>query len=154
MARTTRRDLLGAGGFTALAGIAAVAIAKPDAQTVEVLPTAPGHGGDDAKLVALCSQFMALQAQLVAMGAATVPVRTDGPEHGPGRDGVIDGLTDRQADILDKMHDLTATTLAGHRARAMAFDKWCSRGEHGDFDIVVSWGDIGPLIRDLVGGSV
>lgn len=150
MARTTRRSLLSAGGFTVLAGVATVAIARPDAQAVEVATVA--HA-DDAEMVALCSQFMALQAQLVAMGATTVPVRTDGPEHGPDRDGVINDLTGRQSDILDKMHGLTAATLAGHRARAMAFDKWCSRGEHGEFDMVVSWGDIGPLIRDLLGSA-
>ena len=90
MARTTRRRPMGEIGTATLAG-------------------------GDAELVTLCGQFMALQAKLDAMGATTVPVRTEGPEYGPDRDDVVNGLTGGQADILDKMHDLTATTLAGHR---------------------------------------
>ena len=62
----SRRELLSAAGFTALAGIATVAIAKPDAQAAEVLPTA--HGAD-AQLLALHDQFMGLQAQLDAIDA-------------------------------------------------------------------------------------
>ena len=143
MARMTRRGILGGGAAAAAAGLAGAASAQP-----------PAHAGDDAELVTLCGQFMVLQTKLDAMGATTVPVRTEGPEYGPHRDAAIDDIVDRQGDILDKMHDLTATTLAGHQARAMTFDKWCSRDGDGDFDLVVSWGDIRPLIQDLVRGTV
>ena len=48
--RKSRRDVLGAAGFTALAGIAAVAIAKPDA-SAEAAPAALYP--DDAELIAI-----------------------------------------------------------------------------------------------------
>ena len=87
------RELLSAAGFTALAGIAAVAIAKPDAQAVEVLPIA--HGAD-AELIALHDQFMVLQAQLDAIDA--------GEEH--PTDDQLDNIIHAQADLLEDMHSL------------------------------------------------
>ncbi len=48
-ARPSRRDFLAAAGFTALAGISAVAIAKPDRPAFASLAPA----GDDAELVAI-----------------------------------------------------------------------------------------------------
>ena len=58
----SRRDLLGAAGFTALAGIAGAAIAKSDTSAAMALP-APR---DDAAMLALCDRFLHLQKQVDA----------------------------------------------------------------------------------------
>ena len=57
---TTRRNLISAAGFTAMIGIAAMSIAKPDASAVKVLPTART---DDADLVATGLETVALTEQ-------------------------------------------------------------------------------------------
>ncbi len=128
---TTRRDLLGAAGFTALAGIAAVAIAIPEA-------TQP-----DAELIALRDQFMALQVKLDAL-----KVR----DHVP--DTELNGLVEAQASILDEMDGLTATTLAGHCARVATLERWYSRDAEGEFDSMVEWHRVAALFRDLLGEAV
>ena len=54
--RPSHRELPGAAGFTALAGVAAVAIAKPDVEK----PTSPAVAPPDAPLLALCARFLGL----------------------------------------------------------------------------------------------
>ena len=127
----SRRDLLGAAGFTALAGIAAVAIAVPDA-------TQP-----DAELIALRDQFMALQVKLDALKMRD---HVSDPE--------LDGLVEAQASILDEMDGLTATTLAGHRARVATLERWYSRDAKGEFDSMVEWHRFAALFRDMLGEAV
>ena len=137
----SRRELLSAAGFTALAGIAAVAIAKPDAQAVEVLPTARSA---DAQLLALHDQFMVLQAQLEAINAHTRTVTDD----------EMDSLICEQADLLEDMHLHTVTTPAGHRARARVFVAWYGmqggKQSHSEIDHDRLW----PILRDFVGEAV
>ena len=146
-ARPMRRDLLGAVSFTALAGIAAVTIARPDMQN----PTSPTLQANDAELIAigrpdaslldLSDQFMALQVEIDAVNARLIDTT----------DEDMDTVVSRQSRIMDEMDRLTATTLAGHRARAATLEKWYSRGREGEFDSVVEWDRIGPLFRDLLG---
>ena len=100
MSRATRREMLGAGAAAALAQIATAAVARP----VTDLPLS----GPDAPLLALCSRFMDLQAQLDAADAAVV---TGAPY--PDVDGHLDGFIDTQLPILNEMAGLRATTLEG-----------------------------------------
>lgn len=134
-ARPSRRDLMTAAGFSALTGIAALAIARPDAEAAEVLPAT------DAKLIALHDQFMALQARVNAVNADTLAA-TD--------DELADLLSD-QADLMEEMHPLRATTLAGQRARVRVFLDWhamsAAKASHSHID----HDDIWPILRDLIG---
>ena len=139
---TTRRALMGNAGVAALAGVATVAIAKPDSASGQV----PAPAGGDAQLVVFCNQFMILQAELDGI-EGRVKAGED------VADSEFDPVTDAQAAIIEKMDALTATTPAGHRARAMVFDKMWTRDEGGNFDLVLSWHDIAPLIRDLMGSA-
>ncbi len=136
---TTRCDLLGAAGFTALAGIAAVAIAKPDAQAVEVPPVAQVT---EAPLLELCDRFMALQAQIDAICS-----RDD--DHDDG----LDALIDQQVPILDEMGDLSAASLEGQRARAQVLMAWYG-GTKDLHAAAVEWERVAPLFHDLLGRLV
>ena len=137
---TTRRDLMGVAGFTALAGIAAVAIAKPDAQAVEVVPVAHNP---DAPLLALCARFLALQADIDAIEG----------EEGPDHQDQLDGLIDAQVLILDEIDDLDAISLDGMRQRARVVMAWYG-GSRGLEATHLDWHRIQPLFRDLLGEAV
>ena len=89
-----------------------------------------------------CNQFLLLQVELDALTH-----QDDAP------DAELGAVVQAQAAIIEKMDALTATTPAGHRARAMVFDKMWTRDEGGNFDLVLSWHDIAPLIRDLMGSA-
>lgn len=137
MIRPSRRDVLGAGTFTLLTGIAAAAIAKPDAamQRAQLVLTS------DVALLALADQFLALQARIDFI---------DGDES-TNHQEELDDLIDQQVPLLSDMHGLKATTLAGHRARARVLLGWYKLGKDGDFEAEVSWIQVGPLFRDLIG---
>ena len=116
MARTTRRDLLSAGGFTALAGVAGIAFAKPDTQAAQVVPVA--HDAD-AELIGLCEQVIALERQWGAeaeRGAEFVP---SDPRYAAS-DAEIDRISALAEPLIERIYDLPTHTLAGFRARARA----------------------------------
>ena len=138
-AHPSRRDLISAAGFTALAGIAAVAIAKPDAEAVEVLPTA--HGAD-ARLIALHDQFMVLQVEIDAINAHKRTVTDD----------EMDSIVCEQADLLEEMHSLVVTTPEGHLARARVFVAWYAIEEDKRSDSEIDHDRLWPILRDLIGG--
>ena len=165
MARATRRDLLGAASFTALAGIAAVSIAKPDAQAeaVEVTSAAPDP---DGPLIALCDRFLALQAAVDLTYDVELREFALAKEEGRSSERLIalekEGDTKRdpwfteQSELLDEIGEMRATTLAGQRARARVLMAWYSlhrRGpdEPGD---AIEWHSLAPLFRDLLGEAV
>ena len=131
-AQPSRRELLGAAGFTALAGVAALSFATPDTPQ------------PDAELIALSQRFLALQGQLDRV--------LDGSSE--GADEATDAIVGQQSQILDEMDELTATTLAGHCARAATLEKWYCRGSEGEFDSMVEWHRVGPLFRDMLGIAV
>ena len=135
--RPSRRELLGAAGFTALAGIAAVSIAKPDAQAVEVVPVAHDP---DGPLMALCARFLELQANIDAI---------DG-EEGPDHQDQLDGLIDAQVPTLDEIDDLDAVSLEGMRQRARVVMAWYD-GSRGLEATHLECYRIYPLFRDLLG---
>lgn len=145
---TTRRDMMSAAGFTALAGIAAVAIAKPDAQAVE-------PQGADADLIALCDRFIELERQKLASYGR------DPRGISPAEERAIDDkerqpIWREQEELVAAMVEARATTLDGFRARARALVVYDQQGwadeeiSHGQFPGGMNF----ALVRDLVGGSV
>ncbi len=138
MANATRREALGAGLFTALAGVTAVAVAKPEAHAMQ-------HAAHpDAELIDLCAQFCELERQFDATDFSARP----GTLEAEAANREQRALTDAGDPILDRMHDLPTHTLEGFRARAraiVAFDK----GELEKSDD--ARGMVWMLVRDLVG---
>ena len=128
MARLTRRGALGGAGGVVLATLASCPSEAPAAVT---------------PLLALSDQFMSLQAVVDAANAGSEDVT----------DEQLTAAVDQQARLLDQMGELTATTLAEHRARAVALDRYYVRDSDGDTEANVSWHRIGPLLRDLLAGA-
>ena len=148
MARTTRRDLLSAGGFTVLAGVAAVAIAKPDAQAIE---TAPVVHEPDAALIAICRRISAIDDEL----SATFAGRDYNDPEEVRLEAVRADLMDEQGELLAETHDLHATTLEGHRARARTYLRYYEGVEQtGQIGGYMNDQMVWLLVRDLAGGSV
>ncbi len=149
-ARPSRRELLSAAGFTTLAGIAAVAIAKPDAQAVEVLPTT--HGAD-AALIALCDRFTSLEQAIDASYEAGAGRGQTMAEEDAVEQAERDPLRRQQAKLLPQIVDARATTLDGFRARARAIMTYDKEGlkrqeiNSGPVPGGMAW----ALVRDLVG---
>lgn len=127
MPRTTRRDLMSAAGFTALAGIAAVAIGKPDAQAADAPSPVLASGSlspqagenPDAELIGLCEQVIALEQQ---WGAETLRsgnwIPTD-PRYKASQ-AEQDRLAALSEPLIDRIYGLPTHTLTGFRARARA----------------------------------
>ncbi|NPD69324.1 hypothetical protein HN018_22760 (plasmid) [Lichenicola cladoniae] len=140
---TKRRDLLGAAGFTILAGIAAAAIAKPDQHaTVGITPTAATISPDAAPL-ALADKFMALQVQVDEINAGR-----------PDTVDELDNLVIEQAAILDEMNEHIVTTMTGHQARARVLASWFELRGLDDSSHELDEYRIWPLLCDLLGVSV
>lgn len=142
MAHTSRRDLLSAGAMTALAGVAAITLAKPDAQAAEALP-AGLH--PDAELIDLCGQIVEFErlwgiesdksSDLVPGHPARVVARAD-----------MDRLSALQNPIADRLYDLPTHTLDGFRARARAI----MAGDYGTMEDNQDYrGMLYALMRDL-----
>ena len=129
---TTRRVLMGNAGIAALASIAAAAIAVPDA-------TQP-----DTPLLALCNQFMALQAGVDRINA------DDEHDH----EEELERLCAAQSPILDEMEDLRAVSLEEHRARAQVLMKWYGVKDNEEGHSQLEWYRVAPLFRDLLGEAV
>ncbi len=158
MSRATRRDLLGAGTAAALAGLATAAAARPG---IALPPASP-----DAPLLALCSRFMELQAQIDAsyareterhralkrQGAAYAQLHVSEAE----REAECAPLEDQQLVLLDQLGGLVASTQEGQRARARVLMAFYSLGggKGGEHTLVVEWSRLAPLFRDLLGISV
>ena len=161
--RPSRRELLGAAGFCGLAGIAALAISKPDAQAVEVLPAAQTA---DARLLALCDRFLVLQAALDASYAQELEqhdaLKKQGALYKQLNALEMEGeaqrtpLQDEQVELLDQISDLTAATLPGQQARARVLMAWYALGNgcSGEHSSTIEWGHLAPLFRDLLGEAV
>ena len=129
MARLTRRGTPRSAGGVVLATLAGCRSEAPAAVT---------------PLLALSDQFMSLQAVVDAANTGS----------GDVTDKQLAAAVEQQARLLDQMGDLTATTLAEHRARALALDRYYTRDSDGDLESEVSWHRIGPLFRDLLREAV
>ena len=143
----SRRELMTAAGFTALAGIAAAAIATPDAVAVE-------HGAD-AALIALCNRFIDLERQLRA-SYDRQPQGISCQEEGAIEDRERKPIRAEQEDLVASIIEARATTLDGFRARARALVAYDQQGwadeeiSHGPFPGGMNF----ALVRDLIGGSI
>lgn len=124
MPRISRRDALGAVGFTALAGVAAAAVAKPDAQVAEVLPTT--HT-DDAELIAigreaanLIEQRKPLEARWWALPQDSGSRRKETPEHVElhAVGDAMEPIDARLNELADRAMELRATTPKAWIAKA------------------------------------
>ncbi len=122
--RKSRRDVLGAAGFTALAGIAAVAIAKPDAGAAA--GPAALHP-DDAELIAigrevaeLIERRRPLEARWWALPTIDIP-RTAGLPGADEPDAVaaaMEPIDNRLDELSDRVLELRATTREAWIAKA------------------------------------
>lgn len=136
--RPSCRDILGAAGFSALTSIAALAIACPDAEAVEVPPCG---ANPSAELMALHDQFMVLQVEVDSINARE-RVATDGE---------LTSICQEQADLFNEMSEFSATTPAEHRARARVFAAWYGIGEDKETPTEIDHDHIWPILRDLIG---
>ena len=159
---TTRRDMMGAAGFTALAGIAAVAIAKPDAQAAAAPTT------DDAELVAigreaadLLEQRKPLEARWWALSPATGFRTKGGPDHDEMNavSDAIQPIDERLEALSDRAMALRATTRNAWIAKArlirheIAINNVCSGVmdfEEMPFSERLAWSLVGDLIEGAV----
>lgn len=143
MNRPSRRDVLGAGAFTLLTGIAAAAIAKPEAaSTVAIMPAIAAISPDAAPL-ALADKFMALQVHIDEINAGK-----------PHTEDELDNLVITQATIMDEMNEHIVTTMKGHQARARVLAAWYQLRGLNDCPHEIDEYRIWPLLRDLLGVSV
>jgi hypothetical protein len=130
----SRRTLLG--GAVALLGSVAVAPSGTAATTAS----------PDANLITMCDEFVALEAKSRALIEAD-PLGTS------QTNAAVAPFEDRQEELAGMIYDARATTIEGHRARALALLAWAP--DLGDRD---EWQD-GPvgdnlrasLLRDLAG---
>jgi len=151
-AAATRRTLLRRATALALADGATDA---PDPANVSTRAATPGESAPaalaqpaDAALLAAYKRFCALERRMLHVIEG--PGRIDDDD---ARDPVLEVFRDAQRPHLDLLCRLRATSLAGHRARAIAFALW-DGGEtahraalHGLLEDRL----LAALVRDLAG---
>ncbi len=112
----SRRDVLGGAGFTALAGIAAVAIARPDAS---LTPPPPALHPDDAELIAigqevvdLLEQRRPLEARWWALPTIVLPrtASLPGADKPDAVAAAMEPIDNRLEYLSDRVLELRATT--------------------------------------------
>ncbi|MEG3348398.1 hypothetical protein [Novacetimonas sp. GS1] len=120
----------------ATASIASTQIACADAH----------HANTDAKLIALCHRFDAVQDEILSFYEGGLRYVEDEAE----RDRLIEPFEDQQAELLEAMCVLRAMTPEGHVARARTFVKWWP---HALLKIGPGncWDErmVGSLVRDM-----
>ncbi len=129
---TSRRGLLSG---SILAGLGALA----------AIPALAATAHPDAELIALCDEFNVLERQYVAS--------FDLIADDDARDAVNRPLHDTQAELVERMSELTATTIEGFSALAGAIALWApdvlERWDEGD----LSERMIAMMVRDLGAGE-
>ena len=116
------------------------------AEVAGVAPRAAGAAlpHPDAELLAACAAADAIQARIDALWADPVLVKDDAR-----RDPLVAALDAEEEPFLEQVYELTATTLAGHMARARTLAGW----DKETFKPGGCWNDLlaAALVRDLVG---
>lgn len=143
MRSINRRDIFPALGATALAGIAAVGIAK--SETLPAAPKAKPFLTSEQRLMALCDEFVRLEVQVDAIHA-----QCETFEQEQALEPQLSALYQQEKNVFDQINAIKATTLEGFIAKARAFAAW-DRGEYlskdgGNWDIAM----LGQLIQELV----
>ena len=157
MSRATRRDLLGAGAFTALTGIAAAAIARPDNLSGMAATITP----DDAELIAIGREAAVLLDQRKPLAAQFWALPA-----GPAKGDELEAIANAMEPIDERMDVLIgrAVTLKASgreamaaKARLIGYDIWCCHSQSGVLDPEdlghydrLTW----SLVEDLVGAGV
>lgn len=148
MRSVNRRDIFPALGATALAGLAAAGLAKPE--TLTAAPAAKPEGKNpDARLIALCDEFCRLERKSEALFEG--PTRIDDDDE---RTPHVIAVMNEQDPVLDGIVSIKATTLAGLKAKTealVAWDKWDStlnRKSHLRADVMLC-----DLVQNLLAVS-
>ncbi|NPD68299.1 hypothetical protein HN018_19330 [Lichenicola cladoniae] len=164
MARTTRRDLLGAGvgTFTFLTGIAAVANAKPDTQAGEAVPTPR----DDAELIIIGREAADLIEKRRPLEARWWALPADTRQYDNAQRAELYAVSEAMQPIDDRLSELSdrSVVLRAFSRAAMIAKAHLIRHE---MEVVhVTAGVLDPemfdpheaivwsLLEDLLGGSV
>ena len=98
----------------------------------------------DAEILALADRFLVLHAQRDAM---------DFDPDDKDDEAQMMALIGDQSSVLVQMDGLTATTLAGHRARAACLQKWFGIRANGNGHSLIEGPHVGALFRDLLGAE-
>ncbi|MBB2155285.1 hypothetical protein HLH33_03000 [Gluconacetobacter diazotrophicus] len=143
MRSSTRRDFFTAGAATALAGIAAASFAQPETLSAKGIAKRDTH--PDARLIALCDAFIALEAEAHALYGHDHTLEDE-----PRIQAAHEVIFGRQEPLKDEILSLRATTLDGIRAKAramVAFDNDFLPKEDTPY-----WNEamLFNLVRDLV----
>ncbi len=129
---TSRRGLLSG---SILAGLGALA----------AIPALAATAHPDAELIALCDEFNVLERQYVASFDRIPDDDTRDLANGP--------IHEAQAELVERMSELTATTIEGFSALAGAIALWApdvlDRWDEGD----LSERMIAMIVRDLGAGE-
>lgn len=143
MRSLSRRDIFPAIGATALAGIAAAGFATPETLTAEPRKKPPVT--PEARLIALCEEFIQLEHQVNA-----VHQTVDTFEQEEAAQPRLKALYAQEKQKFEQINAIRATTLAGFTAKARAFAAW-DRGEYlskdsGNWDIAM----LGQMVQELI----
>ncbi|GBR57502.1 hypothetical protein AA18889_1196 [Acetobacter senegalensis DSM 18889] len=142
MRSLSRRDLFPAFGATALAGIAAAGLAKPE--TLTAAPAAKPEG-KDAVGIALCERF--IKDNQFAQSFYDGVNRIDDDDR---RDIIVNSIYDRNDEVVESIALWCAVTPEGIKAKARALAVWAGKhiahNAHGGL-----WEDtlLLSLLRDL-----
>ena len=159
MACLTRRGVLGGGVAAVAAGTTGIAVAL----LAEVVPVAHDP---DAPLLAMCTQFLELQAKIDASYAREAEqfraLKRQGAAYEQLNAVEMAGEADRlpfegkQRALLNDIGDISAATLLGQQVRARVLIAWYCLGknEHDDHGTALEWYRLKPLFQDLLGGPI
>ena len=144
---TTRRDLLGAAGFTGLAAVATVSVAKPEA-----LPLQQARGAEpDVELIGLVDRLIENQAAFVALTEPYYSVIGSPPDDVAAK---IEVVVQDHHRLIGEICDTPARTLTGYRAKAKAWMGQVTRNFEDepipDPDEYIAW----SLCNDLMAGEL
>ncbi|GAN71101.1 hypothetical protein ASY01nite_22220 [Acetobacter syzygii] len=143
MRSLSRREIFPTLGATALAGIAAAGLAKPE--TLAAAPKAKPLLTSEERLIALCEEFIRMEFAVNAVHATC-----DTFEQEKAVEPKLEALYAQERKIFDQIEAIKATTLKGFIAKARAFAAW-DRGNYlsrdsGNWDIAM----IGNIMQELI----
>ena len=142
MSAARRRELLGAAGISGFAAVAVAGFARP------ADPAVPARPSPDAELIALCVRFDDLERRIRATYGSLGNTLDDED----AEDLLREPLQQAQKPLFERIMNLRATTIEGHRARAAMLRLWHDqlegKGRSGGY-----WADrmAWALVRDVLG---
>ena len=148
----SRRDILGAGIFTGLTGIAAAAFAKPDVKPAQGAHR--GHPSADSELIALCDRCCAMEVEI-----NRIYLRAEDPS-GPeqiANETECARLYGASMAVFEQVAAMEPTTPEGKAAYARVALHYASRPDKDG--VTIETNAIGEelawkLVKQLAGGDV